>query len=167
MRQARRLAADGGLIAREMVVMVDIIHRVGIAASAEEVYKAVTTNEGLSRWWTTDTSGAGSVGSIIKFRFGGGGPDFEVVELQTNAVVRWRHSGEMPGPWIGTEVSFHLARGGNQTYVLFSHSNWKEPSEFMGHCSTKWAVFLLSLKDALEKGEGKPYPDDIHIDHDE
>ena len=84
--------------------MVDIIHRVGIAASAEEVYKAVTTNEGLSRWWTTDTSGAGSVGSIIKFRFGGGGPDFEVVELQTNAVVRWRHSGEMPGPWIGTEA---------------------------------------------------------------
>ena len=37
----------------------------------------------------------------------------------------------------------------------------------MGHCCTKWAVFLLSLKEAIEKGEGRPYPDDIHIDHDE
>ena len=76
--------------------MVDIIHRVGIAASADEVYKALTTNTGLAKWWTTDTSGAGSVGSIIKFRFDGGGPDFEVIELQTNSIVRWRHSGEMP-----------------------------------------------------------------------
>jgi len=146
--------------------MVDIIHRVGIAASPDKVYKAITTNEGLASWWTTDTSGAGSVGSIIKFRFGGHGPDFEVIE-QTDSSVRWNHSGEMPGPWMGTEVSFHLTRGENQTYLLFSHSNWKEPSDFMAHCSTKWAVFLLSLKEALEEGEGKPYPHDIHIDHDE
>ena len=45
--------------------MVDIIHRVGIAASAGEVYNALTTNMGLAKWWTTDTSGAGSVGSTI------------------------------------------------------------------------------------------------------
>ena len=37
----------------------------------------------------------------------------------------------------------------------------------MAHCSCKWAVFLLSLKDALETGKGRPFPDDIHIDHDE
>ena len=147
--------------------MVDIIHRVGIAASANEVYNALTTNVGLAKWWTNDTSGAVNVGSIIKFRFGGDGPDFEVVELQPDSIVRWRHSGEMPVPWMGTEVSFHLTRGKNQTYVLFSHFNWKEPSDFMGHCSSKWAVFLLSLKEAIEKGVGKPYPDDFHIDHDE
>lgn len=146
--------------------MPDIIHRVGIAASADDVYKALTTNEGLARWWTPDTTGAGDVGSIIKFRFGGGGPDFEVIELETNTLVRWRHSGEMPGPWMGTEISFKLTRAETQTYVLFMHSNWKEPSDFMGHCSTKWAVFLLSLKNALETGAGNPFPDDIHIDHD-
>ena len=147
--------------------MVDIIHRVGIASSASKVYDALTTNEGLAKWWTNDTSGAGSVGSIIKFRFGGGGTDFEVIELKTNSIVRWRHSGEIPGAWMGTDVSFHLTSGENQTYVLFSHSNWRESSEFMAHCSTKWGVFLLSLKEALETGEGKPYPNDTHIDHDE
>jgi len=146
--------------------MAEIIHRVGIAGSASEIYKALITDEGLSRWWTADTSGAGDVGSIIKFRFDGGGPDFEVVERKADSIVRWKHCGEMPGPWIGTEVSFQLRSEGGQTYVLFAHSNWKEPSDFMAHCSTKWAVFLVSLKEAIETGKGKPFPDDIHIDHD-
>lgn len=147
--------------------MANIIHRVGIAASGSEVYNALTTDEGLSKWWTTDTSGAGAVGSIIEFRFDGGGPDFEVLELQTDSLIRWKHSGEIPGPWIGTEVSFQLKSAGSQTYVLFEHSNWKEPSDFMAHCSTKWAVFLLSLKEAIETGTGAPFPYDVHIDHDE
>lgn len=146
--------------------MADIIHRVGIAGSAGDVYKALVTNEGLSTWWTTDTSGAGGVGSIIKFRFGGGGPDFKVVEQKPDSLVRWAHSGEMPEAWMGTEVSFELTNGEGQTYVLFKHSNWKAPSDFMGHCSTKWAVFLLSLKEAVETGKGKPFPDDVPIDHD-
>jgi uncharacterized protein YndB with AHSA1/START domain len=146
--------------------MAEIIHRVGIVGSASEIYNALTTDEGLSRWWTTDTTGAGDVGSIIKFRFGGGGPDFEVIELQTDSLVRWRHSGDMPGDWMGTEVSFQLKPEGRQTFVCFAHSNWKEPSDIMAHCSTKWAVFLLSLKDAIETGKGKPFPGDVAIDHD-
>jgi len=147
--------------------MTEIIHRIGINCGPELVYNALTTDEGLSRWWTYDTSGAGEVGSIIQFRFNGAGPDFEVVELQPDALVRWRHSGAMPEAWMGTEIAFRLSSKGTQTYVLFSHSNWKESSDFMAHCSTKWAVFLLSLKDALETGKGRPFPDDIHIDYDE
>lgn len=147
--------------------MAEIVHRVGIACSPGEVFDALTTNDGLSRWWTNDTSGAGGVGSIIEFRFDGVGPNFEVVELETDTLVRWRHSGEMPGAWIGTEISFQLTSEDSQTYVLFLHSNWKQRSDFMGHCSTKWAVFLLSLKEAIETGNGKPFPNDIHIDHDE
>ena len=147
--------------------MVEIIHRIGIACTPADVFSALTTNDGLSRWWTTDTSGAGGVGSVIEFRFDGMGPDFKVMELEKDSLVRWRHSGEVPNAWMGTEVSFHLKAVGSQTYVLFSHSNWKERSEFMGHCSTKWGVFLLSLKDAIETGKGKPFPYDVHIDHDE
>jgi len=147
--------------------MVEIIHRIGIACASTDVFSALTTDEGLSRWWTTDTSGAGDIGSIIEFRFNDMGPDFEVVELEKDALVRWRHSGEMPAEWIGTEVSFQLKSAGNQTYVFFSHSRWKERSEFMGHCSSKWGVFLLSLKEALETGKGRPFPNDVHIDHDE
>ncbi|HEY9100125.1 MAG TPA: SRPBCC domain-containing protein [Thiobacillus sp.] len=146
--------------------MPDIIHRVGIAGSVHDVYQALTTNEGLSTWWTTDTSGAGAVGSVIQFRFGGGGPDFKVIELKPDTRVRWAHSGTMPDAWMGAEISFDLTHQDGQTIVLFKHTDWKESSDFMGHCSTKWAVFMLSLKDAIETGTGKPFPNDIHIDHD-
>ncbi len=117
--------------------MVEIIHRTGIACSPDTVFDALTTDDGLSRWWTTDTSGAGDIGSVIEFRFNGMGPDFKVVELKKNELVRWQHSGEMPDVWIGTDVSFHLKEERSQTFVLFSHSNWKERSDFMGHCITK------------------------------
>ncbi len=145
--------------------MAEIYHRVGIAGPTKEVFNALTTNDGLSKWWTTDTTGAGEVGSIINFRFNGGGPDFEVAELQPDELVRWKHSGEVPGEWMGTDISFELQDEGKQTIVCFKHANWKEPSDFMAHCSTKWAVFLLSLKDAIETGQGSPFSNDIHIDH--
>jgi len=144
--------------------MAEINHQVGIAGSAQAIYAALTTDEGLSRWWTHDTSGAGEVGSVIEFRFNGGGPDFEVIELVPDTLVRWRHSGGVPEDWMGTEISFQLKEADNQTLVRFSHSNWKKASDFMAHCSTKWAVFLLSLKEAIETGTGRPFPNDVPID---
>jgi hypothetical protein len=33
----------------------------------------------------------------------------------------------------------------------------------MYHCSTKWAVFLLSLKQLVETGTGSPEPNDVKI----
>jgi len=38
--------------------MVDILHKVGIKSSSlDDAYKALTTREGLSGWWTNDTRG--------------------------------------------------------------------------------------------------------------
>jgi len=145
--------------------MSEINHQVGIKAPPETIYELLTTDKGLSQWWTNDVSGAGAVGSIIKFRFNGGGPDFLVSQLVPNKTVIWKHDGSMPESWMGTEISFQLRLESNQTFVRFTHSNWKEPTNFMAHCSTKWAVFLLSLKGAAEIGKGKPFPNDIHIDH--
>lgn len=147
--------------------MAEIKHRVGIKASAAEVYQRLTTDQGLSSWWTRDTTGAGEVGSIIEFRFGGGGPDFEVIELIPNQLVRWRHSGQMPEDWMASEISFELNQQDKQTIVLFSHYNWVQSSDFLAHCSMKWAIFMMSLKASIENGTGNPYPDDVHIDFDE
>ena len=35
----------------------------------------------------------------------------------------------------------------------------------MHHCSTKWAIFLMSLKALVETGKGAPNPDDVKIDN--
>jgi uncharacterized protein YndB with AHSA1/START domain len=145
--------------------MTTISHRVGIKAPIEKVYQALTTNQGLMSWWTNDIKGAGNVGTIIKFRFNGGGPDFMVTELVANKRVCWRHSGDMPEAWMNTEICFDLEASDQQVFVNFSHTNWQQPTPFMAHCSTKWAVFMLSLKNALETGKGSPFPNDIQIDH--
>jgi uncharacterized protein YndB with AHSA1/START domain len=97
--------------------MPEVNHRVGIRGSLHDVYTALTTDAGLSTWWTGDTTGAGPVGSVIAFRFNGDGPDFEVVELQPDRLVRWRHSGDMPAEWQGTEVSFELTEVEGQVFV--------------------------------------------------
>jgi len=61
--------------------MSDINHQVGIKATPERIYELLTTDKGLSQRWTNDISGAGVVGSIIKFRFNGGGPIFQYRNL--------------------------------------------------------------------------------------
>ncbi|MBN0048333.1 SRPBCC domain-containing protein [Streptomyces actuosus] len=141
--------------------MVDILHRVGITAPPEKVYEALTTVEGLAGWWTTDTSGSGD--GVLKFRFGDvGGFDMKVLDLQPHTRVLWEVV-EGPDEWIGTTVTFDLARDGEWTIVLFAHEGWREPVEFMNHCSTKWAMFLMSLKSMVETGAGAPHPHDVRI----
>jgi len=31
----------------------DLIHRIGIVAPAEKIYRALTTEDGIRAWWTT------------------------------------------------------------------------------------------------------------------
>jgi uncharacterized protein YndB with AHSA1/START domain len=141
--------------------MVDILHRVGITAAPTDVYAALTTIEGLAAWWTTDTSGA--VDDVLKFRFGSvGGFDMKVLDRQPNARVQWEVV-EGPDEWVGTTVSFDLTQDGEWTIILFAHTGWREPVEFMNHCSTKWAIFLMSLKSLVESGTGAPHPNDVQI----
>jgi uncharacterized protein YndB with AHSA1/START domain len=125
----------------------------------------LTTPDGLTRWWTAETHGDSEVGGVIRFRFGGErGFDMQVLELRPAERVTWQVVGG-PREWLGTKVSFTLRQDEDFTTVLFRHEGWKEPVEFMHHCSTKWGVFLLSLKSLVETGEGAPWPDDVKIDN--
>jgi uncharacterized protein YndB with AHSA1/START domain len=146
--------------------MPDILHRVGIKSSSpNDTYKALTTFEGLGGWWTGEVRGQAEVGGVIHFGFGEHGFfDMKVLELDPARSVQWHVVGG-PAEWIGTKVSFELKQDGAFTIVLFKHENWKEPVEFMHHCSTKWATFLMSMKSLVETGKGAPYPNDILIDN--
>ena len=154
--------------------MVDILHRVGVRTSSpERVYDALTTVSGLAGWWTDDTTarparaddgarGEPEVGGVIEFRFPPGGFDMEVVEQREGERVAWKVV-DGPAEWVGTTIDWELRQDGDYTIVLFKHQGWKEPVEFMHHCSTKWATYLMSLKSLLETGEGAPAPHDVHI----
>ncbi len=143
-----------------------ISHSVGIKASEETVYLALTDTKKLAGWWTTDTRGDGSkVGGVLEFWFGDFCLKFEVVDLEAGKLVRWKYSGDV-GEWVGTEVAYSISADKKQSYVRFGHTGWRSESGSFSHCSTKWAVFMVSLKDFLEKGKGQPYPSDVQIEHD-
>ena len=137
--------------------MPDILHRVGIAADPTRVFEALTTVEGIRHWWSEDTKGDASNGGAFQFRSN----RLEVVHADPS-LVTWRYSGPAK-EWESTEITFRLEWRDGQTIVLFKQAGWREPVEFMHHCSTKWATFLLSLKDYVEQGEGHPEPRDIKI----
>ncbi|MBP7337259.1 SRPBCC domain-containing protein [Niveispirillum sp.] len=146
--------------------MTDILHRIGFKNVAPEaVFNALVSVEGLSRWWTEGTTGRGeAVGGSLHFGFGDRGFfDMQVVAVEAPTHLRWLVT-DGPAEWIGTHVTWDLRREGDYTILLFRHEGWREPVEFMHHCSTKWGIFLLSLKDLLEGRTAAPWPRDIHID---
>ncbi|HEX5669143.1 MAG TPA: SRPBCC domain-containing protein [Chitinophagaceae bacterium] len=150
--------------------MENIFHRVGIKAPLQKCYEGLSTIEGIAGWWTAHASGISEVGKKILVQFFTregkelGSMDMEVKTLEAGKKVQWTFSSG-PDEWIGTDVTFELHEEGDYTIVLFRHSKWREEVEFMAHCSMKWAMFLLSLKDFIETGKGRPSPDDIKIDN--
>ena len=150
--------------------MINIIHRIGTRSGPDKVYKAIATIEGLANWWTEEVEGDEQVGGKIKFTFRGKSRDLkgemvmEVKELDPRKNVKWQCV-EGPDEWVGTDITFDLSQQDDQTIIIFGHRNWREAIEFTAHCSMKWAIFLLSLRDYIETGKGSPSPNDVKIDN--
>ena len=143
--------------------MATIYHQVGIKAPLNDVYKAIATTEGVTGWWT-QTSGDPQINGKLDFSFGGHIVSVKVTANTAEQYIEWTVGGDA-GEWLDTRICFDLEERPDQVMVNFRHDDWKEATPFLAHCSTKWGVFMLSLKDYLETGSGKPFPHDIHINH--
>jgi hypothetical protein len=139
-----------------------IRHRVGIEAPRDQVLAKLTTTEGLTTWWTRDVAGDPGVGGKVQFFFGSleRSVVMEVVEATDRRVV-WRCAAG-PDEWVGGTFTFDLKQTGDETALKFTQT-WREPVDFMFHCSTKWAYFLLGLKASLEGGKATPFPGELQI----
>lgn len=142
--------------------MNDILHKIAINAPAAEVYSALTTLPGLASWWTSTVAGESVPGKEIEFRFGEHQVRMRVERQESGKRVVWECTQAAP-EWVGTRISFDLSEEAGKTTVRFGHRDWKSASDFLAHCSTKWAVFLLSLQEYAATGTGRPFPRDIAI----
>jgi uncharacterized protein YndB with AHSA1/START domain len=130
-----------------------------IDAPRGKVYKAISTIEGLTNWWTTQTSGESKVDGIIQFRFGEGGPDMKVKELKTDEAVTWECVAG-PADWLGNSFTFNLDENDGKTRVRFEQAGWKEANDFYAACSFTWGRYMESLRQYCQKGKGEAFGSD-------
>ncbi len=143
--------------------MANICLTFGTKASHEKLIDALTTVKGLAAWWTEGTSGDAVKGGEVAFRFGdNGGFDMRVDECDENGVL-WEVVGG-PDEWVGTQIEFKIIREDEHNQVMFRHIGWADEGPFFHHCSMKWATFMLSLKNYVEMGSGRPFPNDLKIE---
>lgn len=135
--------------------MTAILHKLSINAPAEKVYKAITTQEGLSGWWTKQTIAKPELNFINTFTFGTSISEMKVVQLIPNKKVEWLCIKSVD-EWVNTTVSFDLEEKDGKTIVRFSHAGWQAATDLFADSNFNWAKFLYSLRLLCETGSGNP-----------
>jgi len=132
--------------------METIYHQILIKSTPEAVFKSITTQEGISKWWLADCTVKPELGFINEFRYQGlVNNKMKVIDLRPNQRVEWECVQSDP-QWIGTHVIFEISMHHNLVKLNFKHTNWEEQTEFFGTCNFHWARHLTMLRDYCETG---------------
>lgn len=143
--------------------MTRVRHQVGIRGESSAVFHALTDPDRLAGWWPTSAAGACETGQTLELNFGGVVTlRFVVVELVRDRLLRLQCP-DGPGPWEQSELSFALDPRDGQTFVTLVHQSDRASDDEFLYFNTKWPIYLLSLRDLIETGKGRPSPNDIPI----
>ena len=143
--------------------MARVKHRVGITASRHRIWEALTQPEGLSGWWSTSAT-------VQANKFQLAFQDlttltFQVVKKEEDKLLHLKNI-DGPHPWMNSHLEFHLEENEGQVFVFLIHHHPEATEEDFRFFTTKWPLFLVSLKSYLESGKGMPFPNDIKIQAD-
>jgi uncharacterized protein YndB with AHSA1/START domain len=133
----------------------EIIHAFQVGVPPGDVFRALTSEEGLSGWWTT---GVRVDGELVQFTFEDPfHPVMRVTERDEPHVLEWAiESGHEP--WTGSRFRFDLQERDGTTAVLFRMSYGQELSdEQYGVYNFNWGYYLESLRLLCQEGSGRPF----------
>lgn len=144
--------------------MTSIKHRIIMEVTPAKLYAALTTQQGLSSWWTKAETN-GEVGSVANFYFGPEGQHvvpMKIIDHVQDKQVIWQ---SLEGPWANTGFfTFSIQQDERGAALVFEHAGWAEADDFFAHCNAKWGFFFtVSLKSYLETGTGVPSPHEPKI----
>ena len=110
--------------ADDLIAATDSYHAdLTINAPIDSVFAAVSSAEGLSGWWTTDTGGPREPGGELRFTFSDGVAVMRVEERTPPALERWTCLGHSGQPeWAGYDGSIWPHHDGLKW--LHSVANW-------------------------------------------
>jgi len=135
----------------------DYQSRLTLTASADAVFEALTTIDGLAAWWTSVT-GDGLTGGELTFSFGPGSEAVMRVDAAERGVgVRWTPLSCVLEDWVGTTLYFDIeALPAGGTELRFRHAGLAR-LECFDECRTSWDHFIAtSLAAYVETGTGHP-----------
>jgi len=130
----------------------------------EEAFAAINNDRG---WWGGNIEGiTDQLGQEFTYRY----QDVhyskqKITELIPNKRVVWRvldaslNFTEDPREWTGTEITFEVARKGDQTEIRFAHEGLVPAFECFDVCSNAWGFYINgSLRRLMTTGEGPTTP---------
>jgi len=137
--------------------MPSIQHFLLIKSPCHAVYEAITGQQGLSSWWTTNCIAKPELGFVNEFNFSTDyHNEMKITRLENDRMVSWKCiRGDKE--WIGTNLSFELREKNGYTELLFTHADWAAQTIFFASCNFNWGRFMMSLKNYCETGKGNPY----------
>ena len=135
----------------------DYTATVQVAASADEVFEALTNLDALSAWWTRATGDPLPTGPIT-FPFSPSGQAvMHVDSAERGAGVRWTTTACMVEDWVGTSQLFDLETlPGGDTEIRFRHAGLTPELECYRDCQSGWNHFIGSLASYVDTGLGQP-----------
>ena len=159
------------LEAAPAAVSQNLTHTIAVDQTPEEALAAINNVRG---WWSGDLEGSTEkLGDIFTYRY----QDIHyskqhITEFVPGQKVVWHvldaylNFTEDPDEWVGTDVTFEVARKGDQTEVSFSHLGLVPEFECFDKCSNAWAFYMnSSLRNLIATGQGAPNPKEDRVGH--
>ena len=146
--------------------MARVHHRVGIKGTPEAIFAAISEADKLTGWWASSANGVAELDARLTLGFENlTHLIFKVDQIEPDRLLSLSCEGE-PEIWIGSTLVFELEASEHQIYLRLTHEKAGVDDEAFLYFNTKWPHFLVSLKDYIETGMGRPFPGDVRIDHD-
>ncbi len=135
-----------------------IIHTVHIHVPPATVYRALTTESGVTGWWSTKATLHSVEGGVIEFTCAG---DFNPRMKQTRLVefelVEWRCIAGHTN-WQDNTFTFALRARAGETSLRFVQEYAQElDDDTYGAYNFNWGYYLNSLKRFCEQGVETPF----------
>lgn len=138
--------------------MKTIIHTVHIHAPRSRVYEALTTEHGVTGWWTTEAELEDGEGGLIRFTFRGDfHPRMRQRRLVPDQLVEWLCE-DGHDNWRDNRFTFALRDADGETSLRFvQHYAQELDDDTYGTYNFNWGYYLNSLKRLVEEGTGTPF----------
>lgn len=136
----------------------DFHYKVSIHGKPDEIFAAITSNDGISKWWVKQCQVSNHVGdeSVLHCDTGPckGDMYFRIMDLKKNFKAVWKCTNSEHEEWIDSLFTYRLIEKGENTDVLFDLMDIEQ--EYLDEVKEIWLHNLKSLKNYIECGQGDP-----------